>query len=659
MEVTAVEAVAEAPALPSAQKWQEQIRLSNREREKWETRNKKIIDRYRDTRSDHERSLKKFNILWSNIETLEPALYSATPVPVVVRRFRDTDPVGRAASEVLQRCLAYSIEEYDFDEVLRQNVLDYLLTGFGVAWVRYEPTFSQEPDPLTGIPVEKIAYEQALCDYVHWCDFACSQARVWEEVWWVGRRVYMTREEGVERFGDVFSRVPLDHSPYEDKSKSAGMPSTDKKATIWEIWDKKRRKVVWIHPDFPTVLDERDPPVDFRGFFPCPRPLYGTKANDNLVPVPDYAQYQDQALQLDKITARTSLLEDALRVAGVYDASAKDLSRLMNGDMRNILIPVANWAEFASKGGIQGSIQFVPLGEVAQALQHLYNAFELEKQKIYEITGISDIVRGASQASETATAQRIKAQWGSIRLRNKQREVQRYTRDLLRLKAEIIAELFQPETLLQMSGIQLPSQQEEMLKFQQAQQQHQMMAQQAQAQGQQPPPPPPEPQGPFMEDVVGLLRNDRLRTFRIDIETDSTIAPDEAQEKQDRAEFLQSFMTFLQGAAPLLPVAPELGPVFKDLMLFGIRAFRVGSGMEETIERSMDQLGQRLAQPPAPPPDPNQAKMAEIEANTGLKQQEMVSDFQLKREQMAGDMALEREKLIMREARNINPFMVG
>lgn len=664
----------------SARYWQEQITSAVKVRGDWIRKSKDVIKRYKDDRGlsgDEAWRSSKFNILWANIETLKPALYSATPVPVVVRRFKDADPVARAAAEILQRCLAYCIESYDFDHVIRQNILDYLLTGLTTAWVRYEPEFTQEPvvDPATGQPAtdekgqpvvqDALSYENVPTDYVHWSDVLFSKSRVWKEVWWAARRVFMDREAGLKRFGDRFRDVPLDYCDTATDEYQGSMDSlsdkVDRKATVWEIWDKKRRKVVWMHPSFQEILDERDPPIQFRDFFPCPRPLLGTNANDSLIPVPDYVEYKDQADELDDLTGRINLLTNALRVAGVYDAGAGNLEQLLDGDMSNKLIPVENWAAFGQSGGMKGSIEFLPLQQVVEALIQLYNARDRVKQDLYEITGLSDIIRGASQAQETATAQRIKAQWGSIRLRDKQADVQRYVRDLIRLKAEVIAELFQPETLMQMSGLQLPSRQDEMLKYQQAMQQHQMMAQQAQmqGQGQQLPPPPQEPQGPFMEDVIDLLREDKLRSYRIDIETDSTIAADEAQEKQDRAELIQSFMGLLQNGAPLLAQAPELGPVLKDIMLFGVRSFRVGSGMEESIERSMDQLGQRLAQPPPPPPDPNQAKMAEVEANTKLKQQEMAGNFQVKREQMAGDMALEREKLIMQEARAVNPFMAG
>ena len=47
---------------------------------KWTARTKKIIKRYRDdTRGQTMNESAKFNILWSNIQTLRPTVYSRLP----------------------------------------------------------------------------------------------------------------------------------------------------------------------------------------------------------------------------------------------------------------------------------------------------------------------------------------------------------------------------------------------------------------------------------------------------------------------------------------------------------------------------------------------------------------------------------------------------
>ena len=124
-------------------RWVTEIRLAEKEYAKWTKAGKKIVKRYRDERKGQDdieyRKPSRFNIFWSNVQTLQPALYSRTPKPEVGRRYKDKDPVARAASEILERCLEYSLDVYDFDEVMQAVRDDNLIVGRGQAWIRYVP----------------------------------------------------------------------------------------------------------------------------------------------------------------------------------------------------------------------------------------------------------------------------------------------------------------------------------------------------------------------------------------------------------------------------------------------------------------------------------------------------------------------------------------
>lgn len=563
-----------------ARYWINQISKAKKNHKNFTARGDKIVKRYRDDRGDSiDGGPKKINILWSNVETLKPSLYARTPKPECIRRFKDPDPVAKAASQVLERALSFCMDRYDFDGLMRLNVTDYLLPGRGTAWVKYDYAADE-----TG----NVSDEYSQADYVHWKDFLHNPARTWDEVWWVAKRAYKTRKEGEKRFGPVFKEIPereeKPDSNEEDKYKENKIP-------VWEIWDKRSKKVIFISESYKEKpLEVSDPFIKFENFFPCPRPLTTTTATDSVLPTADYALYQDQAEELDEITQRISLLVDALRVAGVYDANAGNLSKLLQDGTDNELIPVDNWAMFAQKGGIQGSISFLPLKEISDCLISLYDARDRTKADMYEVTGLSDIIRGASDPNETATAQGIKAQWGSIRIKDRQHEVQRYARDLLRLKAEVIAEHFSQPTLQAMTGLKLPTQQEKML-----------AQQQAMLQGQ----PPANDNTPTWEEVIGLLRNNVLRSFRIDIETDSTIMADEQEEKAARTEFITSVTSFLQAAGQINAQAPYMAPLLGEMLLFGVRAFNTGEQLEETIEQTVEIAKQ---QPPQMQQELQQAK---------------------------------------------------
>lgn len=602
-------------------RWCEEIKLYEREADRWHSRGKNIVKRYKDERDANYEQSTRFNILWSNIQTLMPAVYARDPKPQIERRNKDKDPIGREASEVLERCTTYQIEQYGFGAMMKQAVLDRLLPGRGTLWVRYIPQFrdmqltgteevqeegAQLTDDAEGRepsesgedePIQTIEYEYVQCDYVNWEDFGHTIARTWEECRAVWRKTYKSRKELVERFGDIGENVPLDYSP-DDKAQKTREDM--KKAVVYEIWDKDEKKAIWLCKGYPKVLEVRDDPLGLENFFPCARPLFATLGNDSLIPVPDYREYEDQARELDELTQRISSLTKSIKVVGVYDASAPALANLLNSGTENTLVAVSTWAMFAEKGGLKGAVDFLPVRDVVEALLQLYQAREAVKRDLYEITGLADIIRGASQASETATAQRIKGQFASMRLSDIQDDVARFARDTIKIVAEIIAGRFQIQTLQQISGVNLPTQAEK----EQIQMQLMMQGQNPQFQV------PPEAQErlnmPSWEDIDALLKNTPARSFRIDIETDSTIKADEEQDKQERMEFITAVGGFINQALPLVQQAPQTAQAVGETIMFGIRGFRKGRQLEQAWADVIDKLTQM-------PPQQNPEQMQQIQ----------------------------------------------
>jgi hypothetical protein len=585
----------------SAADWTTALKLSKKAQEKFEERGDKIVKRYRDDRG-MENGEVRYNILWSNIRTLLPAVYGKKPKAQAERRHKDKDPVARAAAEILERCLQYEIDHYsDYDSGIKNAILDRLLCGRGAVWVRFESDETQITDDVE-IEDDQVGetgtYEEKECsptDYVFWKDFRHSPARTWEEVTWVARRVYMAIDEGVERFGETFKTVELTHVPIgidkDDKSQEHL-----KKGIVWEIWDKATKKAYWVAEGHPTILDEKDDPLELDEFFPCPKPLFATLTTDDLIPVADYIMYQDQAKELDQITDRIGQLVDACKVVGVYDASSTTLSNMLEGS-NNRMIAVSTWAMFAEKGGIKGAVDFFPLDLVTSTLQALYVAREQVKQTIYEVTGLSDIIRGASIASETATAQNIKSQYASLRLKEMQNDVARFASDLLRIKAQIICSLYSDNTIIAMSGI----------------------ANTLDGQNQQ-----------GVMQALQLLKTDSLRNYSVEVASDSLVEIDEQGEKQSRMEFLQAAGGFIKEA---VNVPKELMPLMGEMLMFGVRGFKAG----RTIEGAFDEAMQAL-QAPKPPQESPEA--AQQQADAQSKQAEL----QLKGQVEQGKAALEQQK---------------
>jgi hypothetical protein len=100
----------------------------------------------------------------------------------------------------------------------------------------------------------------------------------------------------------------------------------------------------------------------------------------------------------------------------------------------------------------------------------------------------------------------------------------------------------------------------------------------------------------FDDKVMELLRNDRMRGFRIDIETDSTIQPDENAEKQRRMEFLGAVGPYMTQAVEAISKAPGLAPAMGEILMHVVRGFRTGRGMEETIEKSFQTIAKQVMQ---------------------------------------------------------------
>lgn len=570
----------------SAEYWLDEIKKAEDSFREWFDRGKRVVDRYRDERTGRDGQRRKFNILWSNVQVLKPALYGRMPKPEVTRRYKDQDPAGRLASTIQERALLFEVEEYeDFNHAMASSVEDRLLPGRGVAWVRYELD-------------EETKHECAPVDYVNWQDFLHNPARTWDEVWWVARRVYMNREEGLERFGDIFATVPVEEKKDTTADKETPKDSLKGKAQVWEIWDKSAKTVCWIAKGFKFELDKKPDPLKLEKFFPCPRPLFATTTTGSLIPVPDYCEYQDQADELDVITQRISLLTKALKVRGVYNAEYKSIKRLLQETEENELIPVDSWAAFAEKGGLKGAVDWLPIDVVANVLTALFEARQQCLNVIYQTIGLSDIMRGSTEKDETATAQQIKANFGSMRLRSTQGDVARFATDLLRLKAEIQCRFFSPETLLKMAGIELT------------------------ADGQ-------DPQ--LVQGAVAILKQAQLKDFRISIESDTLAQLDERAEKEETAEFITSMGAILKEAVPVIQVAPTMMPFVGEIMMLAARKQRAGRSVEQALEKALQQTTQLMSQPQGIPPEVQeqiQTAQQEIEKKGQELQQKEAELFQ-------------------------------
>ena len=636
-------------AAGKAKRWQAEIDTAKRSRSEWTKKAKKVLRRYRDDRDAIDTIDRKFNVLWSNVQVMKPALYSKPPRPEVSRKFDTESDPARVAAMIMERNLEYFVCEYSaFDQVMNQCVLDRLLPGQGTAWVRYTanflpPTHKDDPDATpeayqrheaTESPTEESAEhagvgvtddtlsipteEKVEYDYVHWQDFLTNSARTWEEVTWVARRAFLTRAQGTQRFGKAFADVPLNYKDKDIVDARVGQnaqfgpgPGVLSKAAVWEIWDKPSGKVYWYCEDHPKLLDERKDLLELVGFFPCPRPLLATTTTDSIVPIPDYLMYQDQAQELDQMTNRISMLIQACKVVGVYDKTQDAVQRLLTEGVDNVMIPVDNWAMFAERGGLKGVVDFFPIEMVMKVLTQLIQDRNTIKQDIYEITGISDIVRGSTVASETATAQNIKAKFAGIRINDSQKDIARFAADLMNMTAEILTNFFQPESLILGSDLT-----PENVDFQ------------------------------FVPEALQLIKSRQLIKHRLTVTVDSITEEDDKEQKEARVEFLTALGNFMQQGAQAAESHPELAGMMAHVLLCGVRGFKVGRDIEGVLEQGIKAIA---AAPPEPKSDPaaDKAKveMEKMQGEMQMKQQESQAKLQESQAQMQMQQQENQQKL--------------
>ena len=562
-----------------------------------------------------------FNILYSNTETLKPALYSQTPRPVVKRRFnQEVSPLVQAVEKTGTRMLEYlldmNINGYErFDDSMTNAVLDAALPGRGVTQIKFDGEID-----------EKVKTAFVTCDSRKWNRVYFGYAQKWSNVPWIAFEDYLDEDESEELFGEEISKQMSFTQNEDDSDKETndnGEKSNRKTAIVYQIWDSHNKQVKWISDCYDGYLKEQDDPLEIAGFFPVPKPLMlHTKSND-LTPTALYSMYENQAKELNRITTRLNRIFEAIKFRGVYDGElGDDLEKIFDED-DNALIPTDKGATLI-EGGFDKSIWIMPIERLIPVAQTLIDAREQAKRVIYEITGLSDILRGSSKASETLGAQKIKESWGTMRLKTMQKEVQMYVRESMRIMLDVASSKIPQRLWPEMTGLNYPTNEERAKakaeleqikqKVQQGMEQQKMAAQQAQAQGQEVPPvkPPPNPpkqlvfmaNSPSWEEIMEVLKDDLSRSYKIDIETNSTLDIEATEDQKQVGEFMNAMAQFMNGIQPMIMNGTMPFEAAQAMMLEITRRFRFGIDVEDQIKKM---------QPPKMP-DPEKFKKQQEEA---------------------------------------------
>jgi hypothetical protein len=632
------------------------MEAADKETEYWHKEADKIIRYWESSREMGDTvqdGAQRWNLFAANTLTIGAMLYGRVPEVSVSRRFADSkDDVARVAGVTLERMLNADIQGDDdpYALALEQTLWDRLVPGLGVARVRYEMEEATEPhseeeeeaenetsgkegsggrrdnrqdaypgDALgdgddgrgggtqEGQPTK--AYECVHVEYVHWRDFGWSAgSRTWHDVRWLRFRHRVSKATGEKQFGaKVWATVPMTPRDPSKKAEEAGNDPWAR-AEVWEIWSREDRKVYWWVRGAPAVLRIDDDPYGLKGFWPCPRPMFGATTTDKLVPIPDFRFAEDQYRAIDKVVTRLGKLTDALKVRGVYDAKQIAAKRTLLEAGDNEMIPVENWAMWGESGGMAGAFQMFPIQDVVNTVVALEERLDRMKAQLDEVTGMADVLRGQGDAGATATQDRIKTKFASARLQRLQDDFARFAGECQQLKAEIIGnrEVFSAQTILEQSNIRAT------------------------------------PDADKASAAIALIQSGK-KDYRVKVAPENLALADFAQLKSDRMEVLGAMAQFFTAVAPLMQAVPASSEFFLGLLQWMVAGIKGGAEVEGMLDKAIEQaraFGQRPQQQQAPDPK-LQAQAMKGQQDMQKAQQEHQNRLQEIQAEVQGDVIRE------------------
>lgn len=556
--------------------WLERLRKEKSAHEKFRKEAEKAFKAY------SNKARQRFNILWSNVQIQKGATFSDSPNPEVRRRVKDMggQDVQKRAAQIIERALDYVVDSTNFDFSFGRVVDDYLTAGLGVPRVRYSPSFGTRTigEGEMTQEVEYIADQKLWVEYMPWSSFHWMPCANWELCDWIAFKFTKPKDWVKEKY-----KVTV------DDDEEAG--EDHKEVKLYEIWDRKTKTIITICEQFKIPLEVRQDKLNLQDFYRVPRVLM-TNVCDRLIPKPDYEYYCEDAEQLNRLKKRQDAIIKSIKNVGFYDAYMAEL-KILEKKPDGALVPVKDLMEkLGENPDLDRAIAYLPVEHAAAVMVALRQESDDLKQEIYEVIGLSDIMRGASKATETAEAQGIKAQFGSIRLSDKQKAVAYGVRDVFRLMAEIIGEHYQPEILTMMTGVQAD------------------------------------------DAVMEVLRSDVLRNLSINVETESTIARDEQAERGQRMESLQIMSDYLVNLLPQMMSGQIPFEMGKELLLMAVRGHKYVGNLEDAIEnlsqdnvvaqlqQQIAQMGEQMQALQQQAQKANQVDMADKAADIGKKQAE-------------------------------------
>lgn len=498
---------------------------------------------------------------------------------------------------------------------------------------------------MASMEVEKKVSEKALLDVIQYNDYNCSDARSEDEIEWQSRRAFLDRSQAEQLFGrDVANDLVYDSFPEVMKKDLARKEDKfEGKAELHEIWCEATNKVYWLQKTGEkAIIESSEPPTKFEKFYPC-SVIRQSADPDSVVPVSDYAHVRDQILEVERLTTRIHAVTQAIRTNFLYDAAmGPTVEQLFAGDLKGT--PIINWPSYKGRGGLQAGVEFYPVEPFVNALNVLQGARGAALQQLYETMKVSDLLRGTSEQYKSATANRLENQWSSLGLVVRQNMFSKFISDGISNLGTIVAEQFDPETILEIGDADALI--EPTIYIPPAPPMPEMTPE-----GMPPMAPPPAPDplqkiDEMKQQIIGLLRDNKKRSYRIQIATDSMIAIDQQQQQQDGAMLIEQAGQFFDQMRGLVDQYPPLLDFSISLFQNMIKRMKGGKELDGIFTKAMQQVGEiakakeEAAKQP-PPPDPTtlevqgRLQIAQVESQAKIQVMQMEMQDKATKNQLA------------------------
>lgn len=548
----------------------------------------------------------KYPAWWSINKIRRPLYFSRLGIPIG----RDTSEAGddtiAATAALLKERIARNFpKDIDLKDVIESCRDDFAATDFTIARGYYERKEIKEKvkeylkvskDATTGEPVavdskgrpytgpdvlqdedgtfvytdqvidvedERVCIEPISYDHI----YIDPDIKRWNRCRRLAFELYFSKPEFTEMFG-AEALTELKFAAWEDNDESFEKNQT---IQVFEYWDDYDKETYWFSKSSRKFLkpindlySDVEVPVsngrlNLKKFWPCTPPVILNASSKKFWPTPEYYQINDLFLEVDNLFSKMMRTTRAIRAKLMFDNNIEGLESALSELSESEAIGVPNLSAALTKAGgnINNAAQYLDISTLTQSLEVTYKALEQRLNLIYKLTGTSDLLQGliTDGTQRTFGERQMTEKYALNQIAEPQSKMADFNRDILELGCEIIIKNFKDESIAKYT---IPKTL------------------------------PPEHQKNYSS-ALQLLKDDNQR-FRIELETDSTIAINEQYDKQMRQELTNTITSSLEKAADIATSQPALLQLELHALKFLIQGFRQSKLFQGEFTTAIDDV---------------------------------------------------------------------